>query len=228
MLESIVKGFENPSFLSIPIAYFGGVLASLTPCVYPMIPVVLGIIGASAVDKKTTALTLSASYALGLSIVYAALGIFASRTGGFFGEAATSPWSYLLFGNLCLMLGFWMMEWINLPLFSTGRASGRKGHAGAFLTGMLSGAVAAPCTSPVLAGLLIYVSTTKDVILGGSMLFAFSLGMSTLLIAVGTFSGSIKALPKPGRWMGRVKKGLALLLLGFGEYFLLKAGGLLV
>jgi len=228
MFEVIGKAIENPSVLSIPVAYLGGVLASLTPCVYPMIPIVLGIIGASSIDKKTTGLTLSASYALGVSIVYAALGIFASMTGSFFGEVATSPWSYLVFGNLCLLLGFWMMEWINIPFFSTGRASGRSGHAGAFLTGMLSGMVAAPCTSPVLAGLLIYISTTKDVILGGSMMLAFSLGMSTLLIVVGTFSGGIKTLPKPGRWMVWVKKGLALIMFGFGEYFLIKAGGLLI
>lgn len=228
MFDAIVKGVENPSILSIPIAYLGGVLASLTPCVYPLIPIVLGIIGASSIDKKRTALTLSASYALGLSIVYAALGLFASMTGRFFGEIATNPWSYFLFGNLYLILGFWMMDWINIPLFSTGSASGRRGHAGAFLTGMLSGVVAAPCTSPVLAGLLIYISTTRDVVLGGSMMFAFSLGMSTLLIAVGAFSGGMKALPKPGMWMTWVKKGLALILFGFGEYFLLKAGGLLI
>ncbi|PIV66913.1 MAG: hypothetical protein COS10_03815, partial [Nitrospirae bacterium CG01_land_8_20_14_3_00_44_22] len=115
MFEVIGKAIENPSVLSIPVAYLGGVLASLTPCVYPMIPIVLGIIGASSIDKKTTGLTLSASYALGVSIVYAALGIFASMTGSFFGEVATSPWSYLVFGNLCLILGFWMMEWINIP-----------------------------------------------------------------------------------------------------------------
>lgn len=228
MFDAIVKGLENPSVLSIPIAYLGGVLASLTPCVYPMIPIVLGIVGASSINKKTAGITLSVSYALGLSIVYAALGIFASMTGRFFGEVATSPCSYLLFGNLCLILGFSMMEWINIPLFSAGSASGRRGHVGAFLTGMFSGVVAAPCTSPVLAGLLIYISTTKNVILGGSMMFAFSLGMTTLLIAIGTFSGITKLLPKPGKWMVWLKRVLALALFGFGEYFLMKAGGLLI
>lgn len=228
MFESILKGIENPSILSIPIAYMGGVLASLTPCVYPMIPIVLGIIGSSSIDKKTSGLTLSVSYAFGLSIVYAALGIFASIAGRFFGEISTSPYSYLLFGNMCLLLGAWMMDWINIPLFSSGKTSSVKGHAGAFITGMLSGLVAAPCTSPVLAGLLVYVSTTKDILLGGSMMFAFSIGMSTLLIVVGAFSGGLKALPKPGRWMAWMKKALALLLFGSGEYFLLKAGGLLI
>lgn len=93
---------------------------------------------------------------------------------------------------------------------------------------MFSGIVAAPCTSPVLAGLLIYISTTKNVILGGSMMFAFSLGMTTLLIAIGIFSGIAKSLPKPGKWMVWVKRVLALALFGFGHYFLMKAGGLLI
>ncbi|MGC8926746.1 MAG: cytochrome c biogenesis protein CcdA [Myxococcota bacterium] len=132
------------------------------------------------------------------------------------------------FGNLCLVLGAWMMEWINIPLFSRGRTSNKKGYIGAFITGMLSGVVAAPCTSPVLAGLLIYISTTKDMILGGSMMLAFSPGMSLLLVVVGTSSGILKTLPKPGGWMVWIKKGLALFLFGFGEYFLLKAGGLLI
>jgi len=228
MLDFIVRGVKDPSVFSLALSFLGGVLASLTPCVYPMIPVVVGIIGASSIDRKLTAFTLSLSYALGLSIVYSFFGLFAATTGRFFGEIATSPLSYLIFGNLCLVLGAWMMGWINIPFFSSGKTTTQKGHAGAFITGLLSGIVAAPCTSPVLGGLLIYISTTKDIILGGAMMFAFSIGMSLLLIIIGTSSGFIKTLPKPGRWMVWVKKGLALVLFGYGEYFLLKAGGLLI
>lgn len=228
MFDFVFKGIENPSLTSVFLSYLGGVLASLTPCVYPMIPIVLGVIGASGIEKRSRGFTLSVSYVLGLSLVYASMGIFASMTGGFFGEVATSPWSYLVFGNLCLALGFWMMDWINIPFFSSGKTSDRKGHIGVFVTGLLSGLVAAPCISPVLAGLLIYISATKDVVLGGSMMFAFSLGMTTLLIIIGTFSGMAKSLPKSGKWMVWVKKALALVLFGYGEYFLLKAGGLLI
>ncbi len=228
MFDFVIKNIENPSFVSIFFAYIGGILASLTPCVYPMIPVVLGIIGGFDIEKKSNAFFLSLSYALGLSLVYTALGVFSSVTGRFFGEIATSPWSYLAFGNLCLILGFWMMDWINLPIYSSGKTSDKKGHIGVFITGALSGLVAAPCTSPILAGLLVYVSRTNDVALGGSVLFAFSIGMTTLLIVIGTFSGIIKSLPKPGRWMIWVKKTMALTLFGLGEYFLLKAGGLLI
>ncbi|MBI4848208.1 MAG: sulfite exporter TauE/SafE family protein [Nitrospirae bacterium] len=228
MLESIVKAVEDPSLLSIPVAYAGGVLASLTPCVYPMVPIVLGVIGASNIESKSKGFSLSLSYALGLSLVYTVMGIIASVTGGFFGEIATSPWSYLVFGNFCLVLGFWMMEWINIPFFSKNRTTDRKGHIGVFITGALSGIVAAPCTSPVLAGLLLYVAKTKDVVFGGSMLFSFSIGMTTLLILIGTFSGVMKSMPKPGEWMVRVKKAMALVLFVFGEYFIIRSGGLLI
>ncbi|MFN3395684.1 MAG: cytochrome c biogenesis protein CcdA [Thermodesulfovibrionales bacterium] len=228
MHDLITRSIENPSLFSLALSFLGGVLASLTPCVYPMIPIIIGIIGASTIDKRLTAFILSLSYAIGLSIVYSALGIFAALTGRFFGEISTSPWSYLIFGNVCLILGLWMMDWINIPLFSKTRTSERKGYLGAFITGLLSGLVAAPCTSPVLAGLLIYISTTKNLLLGGSMMLSFSLGMSALLIAIGTFSGTLKSLPRPGNWMVWIKRILAVVLFGLGEYYLLKAGGLLI
>jgi thiol:disulfide interchange protein DsbD len=121
-----------------------------------------------------------------------------------------------------------MMDWVNIPIFSSGKTSDRRGHIGVFVTGALSGLVAAPCVSPVLAGLLIYVSKTKDVVLGGSMLLSFSIGMTSLLIVIGTFSGVMKSLPKPGKWMIWIKRGLATALFALGEYFLIKAGELLM
>ncbi len=225
MVEYITHSIENPSFLSIFLAYIGGVLSSLTPCVYPMIPIVVGVIGAANIESRLRGFTLSLSYALGLALVYASLGVIASVTGSFFGEISTNPWSYFIFGNLCLFMTFWMMDWISIPFFSSGKTSGKGGLIGVFITGILSGLVAAPCTSPVLAGLLIYVSTTQDMMLGGLMLFSFSIGMTTILILIGTFSGAMKSLPRPGVWMVWLKRGLALVLFGFGEYFLIKAGG---
>lgn len=228
MIEFITGSIRDPSFASLFLAYFGGVLASLSPCIYPVIPVVVGVIGASHVERRLRALTLSLSYALGIAIVYTALGITASLTGRLFGEIATSPYSYLVFGNVCLILAFWMMDWIQLPYFSTGTGEQRRGHVGVFVTGMLSGLVVAPCASPVLFGLLLYVSTTRDVFLGGSMLFSFSIGMSTILVVIGTFSGTLKLLPRPGNWMVWVKRILALGLFILAQYYLLKAGGLLI
>lgn len=228
MIDFITKGMENPSLFSVFAGYIGGVLSSLTPCIYPMIPIVVSVVGGSSQGSKIRGLTLSISYTLGLSIIYTALGIFAAVTGGFFGEVATHPWSYIVFGNVCIVLGLWMMDWISIPLFPSHNREIRGGHMGVFIAGIFSGLVVAPCTSPVLAGILLYVSGTKDVYLGGSILLAFSLGMSTLLVLIGTFSGAVKSLPRPGAWMVWVKRGLALSLLLYGEYLLIKAGGLLI
>jgi len=228
MVDYITGSIRNPSFLSLFLAYFGGVLSSFSPCIYPVIPVVVGVIGAANVEKRVRALTLSLSYAVGIALVYTALGVIAALTGHLFGEIATSPYSYLVFGNVCLLLAFWMMDWIQLPYLSAGPDTKRKGHIGVFVTGLLSGLVVAPCASPVLFGLLLYVSTTRNVLLGGSMLFSFSIGMSTLLIVIGTFSGVLKLLPRPGEWMVWVKRALALGLFILAQYYLLKAGGSLL
>lgn len=192
-----------------------------------MMPIVLGIIGASGADTRTKGFTLSLMYVAGIAVVYTALGVFAALTGSLFGSIATSPYSLLLFGNLCFVLALWMMDWIRIPVFSSGKISTKSGHIGVFITGVLSGFVAAPCTSPVMAGLLIYVSETKNLALGGALLFAFSIGMTTTVIVLGTFSGALKTLPKPGPWMEWVKKGLALFLFALGERYIMRAGGLL-
>jgi len=228
MLEYILQQLQEPSLLSVFFAYLGGVLTSLTPCIYPMIPILLGVIGASRIESRWQGLSLSVAYAMGLALVYTLLGMFAALTGSFFGRIASNPWSLLVFANLCLVLGCWMLDWVQLPLFSTARGTTRKGHIGAFITGLLSGLVAATCSSPVLAGLLIYVTNSRDVALGAVMLFAFAFGMSSLLIVIGTFSGVLKRLPDPGRWMIFVKRLLAVGLLAYGEYFLLRAGRLLL
>lgn len=228
MLDYILQQLQEPGLLSIFFAYLGGMLTSLTPCIYPMVPILLGVIGASRIESRWQGLSLSVTYALGLATVYTLLGMIAALTGSFFGRIASSPWSLLVFANLCFLLGIWMLDWIHIPLFSTARGTARKGYPGAFITGLLSGVMAATCSSPVLAGLLIYVTTSHDVALGASMLFAFAFGMSTLLIIIGTFSGVLKRLPNPGRWMIFVKYLLAVGLLAYGEYFLLRAGRLLL
>lgn len=223
MLESILENLKDPSFLSLFFAYLGGVLASLTPCVYPLVPIVLGVIGAAKIQSKRKGFALSLVYALGLSVVYSALGMVAALTGSFFGEVATSPWSFLMFGILCILLAFWMLDKVTIPSFGTNKVSSKHGYIGVFITGMLSGLVAVPCTSAVLGVLLLYVSTTKSIFFGGAMLFSFSLGMTTILIIIGTFSGVLKTLPKPGAWMVTLKRVLAFILIGFGGYFLIKA-----
>lgn len=216
--------------LALAAAFAGGVLASLTPCVYPMIPIVASYVGAKSVggQSRRGAFLLSLSYVLGMAVVYAALGMAAALTGRLFGEISTSPLAYLLVAGLIILLALNLLEVLPLPNLPGGRSlnSERAGLPGAFLVGAASGLVASPCTAPVLGVLLTWVGARQEVLLGGSLLFAFSLGMGSLLILVGTFSGLLARLPKSGAWLARIKKILGLAMLGLGEYFLFRAGQL--
>ena len=217
--------------LALAAAFAGGVLASLTPCIYPMIPIVSTYVGSKTIGEKTRfkSFTLSLAYVLGMALVYAALGMIAALTGRLFGEISTSPLAYFIVANIIIFLGLHILDVIPLPSLPSMQTigDGQKGILGAVLVGAASGLVTSPCTSPVLGVLLTYVGTNQNVALGGSLLFVFSLGMGILLIVAGTFSGLLASLPKPGKWMVTIKKLLGLSMLGLGEYFLIKTGQLL-
>ena len=224
-MEALIGG--SP-LAAVGAAFAGGILASLSPCVYPMIPIISAYIGSRAGGEKsrTRSFFLSFAYVVGMAAVYSLLGMVAALTGGFFGRISTHPLALLIVANILLLFALNILEVVPFPSWFSGRvpAPGAGGAIGAFLVGAASGLVASPCTTPVLFGLLTFVATTHNVVLGGSLLFAFSLGMGALLLAVGTFSGLAAALPRPGRWMVGVKKFLGLLMLGLAEYYLIKAG----
>lgn len=226
-MNGIETYLAGPPLLAIGAAFAGGVLASLSPCVYPMIPIVSAFVGSRSAGERTRtrAFLLSLSYVIGMASVYAFLGMLAALTGSFFGRIATSPWALLIVANVLLLFALNILEVLPFPRFAQRPLTPTVGGlAGAFLVGAASGLVASPCTSPVLFGLLTFVATTHSLVLGGSLLFAFSLGMGLLLIAVGTFSGLAATLPRPGVWMVRIKKLLGLLLLALAEYYLVMAG----
>jgi cytochrome c-type biogenesis protein len=214
--------------LAVAAAFGGGILVSLSPCVYPMIPIVSAYVGSRAVGEKTRlkSFLLSLGYVAGMAGVYSLLGMVAALTGSFFGQISASPWAMLTVAGVLVLFALHILEilrflpWLSMhPL-----ATGRGGVCGAFLLGAASGLVASPCTSPVLFSLLTYVATTQSLVYGGSLPFAFSMGMGVLLVIVGTFSGLAVALPKPGRWMVSVKRILGLLMLVLALYYLYLAG----
>jgi thiol:disulfide interchange protein DsbD len=217
---------------AIPVLFAAGVLTSLTPCIYPMIPITAAIVGGTgtgaAVPRwRTVALTFS--YVIGLALVYSLLGLLAGLSGTLFGSVSANPW--LLFGmaNLLLIAALAMLDVIpvQLPASLTARGAsvGEGGRVGgAFLMGAASGLVAAPCSAPVMAAVLTWVSRTKSAALGFTYLFVFSLGMCTLLVVVGLSSGAVSRLPRAGAWMLWVKRFFALAMVGAAEYYLIKAG----
>jgi thiol:disulfide interchange protein DsbD len=229
--DSLPSLLSSSPVLALPLVFLGGVLTSLTPCIYPMIPITAAIVGGQSARARTIALTLS--YVLGLALVYAALGLFAGLSGTIFGSVSSNPWLYFTMANLLLIAALAMLDVIpvRLPSALVTRAASmdtRGRLAGAFFMGAASGAVAAPCSAPVMATVLTFVSRTHSGTLGFIYLFVFSLGMSTLLVVVGIASGSVSKLPKAGAWMLWIKRFFAAVMLGVAEYYLIKMGELLL
>lgn len=218
---------DSVSVATFAVVYASGVLTSLTPCVYPILPIVVGYLGSREGGARSR-LAASLSYVLGLSLVYTVLGLAAALSGTLFGSVASNSWVYLAFGVLMLFLGGSMMDWYYIPMPNLpGLASDsvkKSPFLGPFIMGLTSGMVASPCTAPVLGTLLFYVASKKAVLTGGLLMFTFSLGLSTTLLAIGFFAGAL--LPKSGAWMVKVKKGLALLIIAAAIYFIYTAGTL--
>lgn len=224
-LSQMESYLQSSLLLSFVAAYIGGILASMTPCVYPMIPITAGTIANSNLGgSKLRGFLLSLCYITGMAITYAGMGIFAAATGSFFGSINTNPWVFLVVANIILLLGLGMLDVFNLPVVAPQFSTKVKGAPGVFIVGIFSGLVAGPCTAPVLGVLLSYVATTRDMFLGGMLLFVFAFGMGAILLAVGTFSGLMAAIPRSGSWMNKIKITMGALMIILAEYFLVKAG----
>ena len=222
---------------ALPILFIAGVLTSLTPCIYPMIPITAAIVGGSSVGDaprpRARTVLLTFAYVIGLATAYASLGLFAGLSGTMFGSVSTNPWLYFVMANLLVIASLAMLDVIpvRLPtaLISRAAGAGEGGKvSGALIMGAVSGLVAAPCSAPVMAAVLTWVTATKSGVLGFIYLFVFSLGMCTLLVLVGLFSGSLARLPRAGEWMVWVKRLFALIMLGVAEYYLVQMGQLLI
>lgn len=226
----------NPA-AALPLLFGAGVLTSLTPCVYPMIPITAAIVGGQSSSEQSGAMKasrwrpfgLSMAYVMGLATVYAGLGLLAGLTGTMFGTVSANPWAFFVMANLLLLAALAMLDVIPVrvpaALMQRAASAGTGGRAaGAFVMGAASGLVAAPCSAPVMAAVLTWVSTTRSAGLGFVYLFTFSLGMCTLLLIVGLSAGSLSRLPRAGAWMLTVKKLFAFTMLAMAEYYLIKMG----
>lgn len=207
-----------------------GLVTSLTPCVYPMIPITAGILASGGAEqrskKRTVVLTLT--YVTGLALFYALLGLLAGLSGTLFGTVSANPWVRIVMGNLILIFGLAMLDVIPIAAPErivrwAGSLSGGSLPA-VFLLGATSGIVAAPCGAPAFAVVLTWVATTQNAFMGFIYLFVFSLGMTALLVAVGLFSGTLAALPKAGQWMVWIKKTAGIIMLGVAQYYFISAG----
>jgi len=218
--------------LALVLVYVAGVLTSFTPCVYPMIPITVAIVGGQTVGApmpRWRPLALTLTYAVGLAALYALLGLFAGLTGTIFGSVSSNPWLYFAMANVLLLAALAMLDVIpvRLPPALVQRAAtmGTAGRfSGAFAMGAMSGLVAAPCSAPVMAAVLTWVSTTRSAAFGFVYLFVFSLGMTTLIIVAGASAGALARLPRAGVWMVWIKRIFALTMIAVAEYYLILMG----
>lgn len=230
LLVQTSEALQHRPFAAVPLLFVAGLVTSLNPCIYPMIPITAGALGGVNAEGRTRRRTigLTLTYVCGLALLYALLGMIAGLSGSLFGTIGASFWARLVIGNLLLVFALAMLEVI--PVRLPARLSAWAGNLGGgsypavFLLGATSGLVAAPCGAPAFAAVLTWVATTRSAVLGFVYLFVFSLGMTALLFVVGVFSGRLAALPRAGAWMLWIKRMSGVILLLMAEYYFVKAG----
>jgi thiol:disulfide interchange protein DsbD len=199
-----------------------GLLMSLTPCIYPMIPITMGILQAQG-DKKSLGKNalIAFVYSCGIAFTFALLGLTAAFTGQLFGKIMQNPLVKVLLIAWLIYMAFGMLGLYELympkKLGQDNQIKKGNPFLRAFLFGAISGTIASPCLSPGLALLLTIVAALADITKGFILLFAFGIGLGIPLTIIGTFSGSVSLLPRAGLWMIEVKRifGILLLLLAF-------------
>lgn len=208
------------SLWKIALAFLAfGLLLSFTPCVLPMVPILSSIIVGEGDVTRRRSFLMALAYCLGMALVYTSLGVAAGLAGEGLAGALQKPWVLVMFALLLVLLSLSMFDVYQLQLpvslqSKLGKASGglkRGRFVGVFFMGALSALIVGPCVAAPLAGTLVYISQTRDVLLGGLALFSMAMGMSVPLLLVGLSAGSL--LPKAGAWMIGVKYVFGLLLI---------------
>jgi cytochrome c-type biogenesis protein len=209
--------------ISVGIIALAGLFTSLTPCMLSMLPITIGYMGGYETKTRLQAAAQSAWFALGLATTLAVLGLVAGALGQIYGQIGFGlP---IIVSIIAILMGLNLLEALPLRLPATGGMewiskelpSGVK----AYLIGLTFGVVASPCSTPVLATLLAWISSTKDPVLGSVMLLAYTVGYVAPLVLAGTFTASVKKLLELRRWSGWITPASGVLLIGFGLFSLL-------
>jgi len=225
--DLIAETIKSSSFLVVLLTFFVfGLLLSLTPCVFPMIPIISGLIisqGKGITTKK--AFMLSLVYVLAMAVAYTIAGVFAGLFGANLQAALQTPWVVYSFSAIFVFLALSMFGYYELKLpdalvSKVSKNSNRSGFVGVAIMGFLSALIVGPCVAAPLAGALVYIGQTGDALLGGTALFTMSIGMGMPLILVGVSAG--KFMPKPGAWMTLVNAIFGVLMLGVAIWMLEK------
>ncbi|MBA2307702.1 thioredoxin family protein [Candidatus Dependentiae bacterium] len=235
-IGSTIKNFLSSLFSSTgsPLvragaAFLLGLLLSLTPCIYPMIPITVGILQASGSTSTFKNFLLALAYTLGISTIFSLFGLLAALGGPAFGELQGNPLFVLPVAALFFYFGLTMFDWVRLPIPKFLQPKPGKVQGGsllsAYIFGAVSGTIASPCLSPGLILILHYVASSAShsvmgYLEGLGLLFLFGVGSTTPLLIIGTFSGSLKKLPRSGMWMVEIKKLIGIMLISMALYHL--------
>lgn len=205
-------------------AFLGGLLVSLTPCIYPMIAITVSVFGAAETKSRARSLGLSAAFVLGMAVLFTALGIAAVATGTIFGSLLSNKWVVSALAAIFLVLAASMFGAFEMALPSSLQnrlaTMGGVGFGGAFTLGLVTAPIAAPCTGPVLTGILVWIAGTHSYVYGTAVMFVFALGLGVPFFLVGAFAMS---LPKGGAWMLGIKWFFGVVLSLMALYYLRNA-----
>jgi thioredoxin:protein disulfide reductase len=222
--EFIQKQIESNLVYALILLFFFGLLTSLTPCIYPLIPITLAILGTHEKRSQFQSFLISLSYVLGIGLTYALLGVVAAQTGQLFGSLISHPIVIIFMSLIFFLMGLSLLGLFEMraPLFLQNKMnnlSGGKGYPSAFISGLFAGVIASPCVGPVLVGVLAYIAKTQNSLLGFILLFTFAMGFGVLFILLGTFSQLANRIPRSGAWMNSIKTILALCLFSLSFYY---------
>lgn len=221
-MSRIRQTLASGSLLQVaPVFFVLGLLLSFTPCVLPMVPILSSIIvGQQQPVTRGRGFALAFAYSIGMAMVYTGVGVAAGLAGEGLAAALQKPWVLALFASLLVGLALSMFDLyqLEMPQFIQQRANAASSRmpggrfAGVFVMGAVSALVVGPCVAAPLAGALVYISQTRDVVLGGGALFAMAMGMSVPLLLIGMSAGSL--IPRTGMWMVAIKRFFGVLLIG--------------
>lgn len=202
------KKAQNKGWLLVfLVAFLAGFLVSLTPCIFPMIPITLAVIGSKNSTSRCSSFLLSLVYVLGIATTYSIMGVTAAMTGQLFGNLLGHPVAIVIISLIFFVMALSMYGLFDLN-FLPMNFGGEKMMGGmrsqklkAYFNGILAGLIASPCVGPVLIAILTYVANTQNVVLGFFLLFTYALGFGVLILVLGTYSGILNKIPKAGPWM---------------------------
>jgi thiol:disulfide interchange protein DsbD len=217
--------------MALVIFFVAGFLTSLTPCVYPIVPLVVAFMGGSGQRSRTHTIWLALVYVTGMAVIYTTLGILAALLGRPFGTLTQTWWAYGLVALIICLFGLSMIGLfeIRLPSRLTQAAGSgpREGVAGALFMGATSAVVAAPCAAPVVGTAMVWIGQKGQVGIGALVMLSFSLGLGFLLVVLGISAGMAARIPRSGRWTEYVKKGFGVAMIVIAVFFGYKAWQLL-